>query len=81
MFELEIAERYHVEPKKIKIKRVGVIDSPIPSLISLAKHCYPDFQVITNSILEIFNRNDLKKEIQKRRPHMDQPDQNFEGSF
>ena len=66
---------------KIKIKRIGVVDSPIPSSISLSKNCYPDFQQIVESALEVISRNDLKKIIPKRRPNMDQPDKSFEGPF
>ena len=67
--------------KKIKIKRIGVTDTPIPSSISVAKHCYPDSQIITNCILEILNKLNLKNKVPKRRAHMDQPDRNFEGPF
>ena len=67
--------------QKIMIRRIGVADTPIPSSISVAKHCYPDSQIITNSILEMLNKRDLKKKTPKRRAHMDQPDRNFEGPF
>lgn len=67
--------------EKIKIRRIGVADTPIPSSISVAKHCYPDSQIITNSILEMLNKRDLKRKMPKRREHMDQPDRNFEGPF
>ena len=66
---------------KIKIKRIGVVDSPIPSSITLAKHCYPDMQKILEVVMEMLSKKNLIKKIPKRRTNIDQPDESFEGPF
>lgn len=66
---------------KIKIKRIGVADSPIPSSISIAKYCYPESDRICMEVLKILK---IKKKYSFKsliRKHADQPDDNFKGPF
>ena len=37
--------------KKINIKRIGTINSPIPSSPALALHCYPSVKEIIRNVL------------------------------
>jgi acetoin:2,6-dichlorophenolindophenol oxidoreductase subunit beta len=77
----EISATINEEIKeKIKIKRIGVIQSPIPSTISLAKYCYPDDNQIIQEVLKILNLK-KKKVKQKKDFKPDQPDKNFLGPF
>ena len=67
--------------EKIIIKRIGVIDSPIPSSPALAKFAYPN----KNSIIRnVFNMLNLKKKIHLKNEKIigsDQPDKYFTGPF
>ena len=66
---------------KIIIKRIGVVDSPIPSSPALAKFAYPN----KNSIIKnVFNMLNLKKKIHlknEKTVSSDQPDKHFTGPF
>ncbi len=66
--------------EKIKIKRIGVIQSPIPSTISLAKFCYPNDSQIIDEVFKLLN---LKRKfaMSKKDFKPDQPDKNFLGPF
>lgn len=66
---------------KVKVKRIGVTDAPIPSTVSLAKFSYPDTQNILNEIRILMNKKTkLKYKIDKGlKP--DQPDSSFLGPF
>ena len=66
---------------KIKIKRIGVVDSPIPSSPALAKFAYPDKNLIIKNIFSMLN---IKKKINLKNKKIigsDQPDKYFTGPF
>lgn len=67
--------------EKIIVRRIGVLNVPIPSTPSLAKYCYPDEVSIVKQIGKILNKKILKKNMPKRRNNLDQPDKNFKGPF
>jgi len=71
----------HKEIKNIIVKRVGLLDSPIPSSNELAKHHYPDYITICKVIGKLFNKN--LKELNKfeMKKSSDQPNSNFMGPF
>ena len=66
---------------KIKIKRIGISDNPIPSSRSIAKFCYQDVYTILKIVLEIKNIkfNNLNK--YKIYSSSDVPDKIFTGPF
>jgi pyruvate dehydrogenase E1 component beta subunit len=67
--------------EKIIVRRIGILNVPIPSTPSLAKYCYPDEVSIVKVIGKILNKKILKKNMPKRRKNLDQPDKNFKGPF
>lgn len=71
------------ENSKVKknIKRIGIIDSPIPSTLSLAKYCYPEFNIIVEECLNMIKLRYKKNKIPKLSTSADQPDNNFKGPF
>lgn len=63
------------------IDRIGVLDTPIPSTVALAKFSYPDQYTIIKKIEKM-----TKKKIKIGRAYRtdinyDQPDKNFMGPF
>ena len=63
------------------VERIGVLNSPIPSTVSLAKYYYPEAYKITDKVLKMLSikaRKDLLKLI---RENPDQPDKSFTGPF
>tara|TARA_B100000035_G_C20973760_1_gene542233 strand:- start:87 stop:1145 length:1059 start_codon:yes stop_codon:yes gene_type:complete len=68
--------------KKIITSRLGILDSPIPSSINLAKHFYPTPFKISKKILKMLNKDysKLKSFFDKTLAH-DQPNENFKGPF
>ena len=67
--------------EKINIKRIGTINSPIPSSPALALHCYPSVKEIIRNVLLLLKS---KKKINIKKQEIygsDQPDKNFKGPF
>ncbi|MDC0498841.1 alpha-ketoacid dehydrogenase subunit beta [Alphaproteobacteria bacterium] len=77
-----IAEQNKFYDKKIKFKRVGLANTPIPSTRSLAKYIYPHSLTIVKSVSKILkkNVNGLLKKYKKYEP-IDVPNENFKGPF
>jgi pyruvate dehydrogenase E1 component beta subunit len=67
--------------KNYKIDRVGVLDTPIPSTVALAKFCYPNQSSIIKKIEKLINKKIKIKEIYKSKFKPDQIDQDFIGPF
>ena len=45
----------------IKVGRIGVLETPIPSTVELAKYCYPEYDQIIKSVTKILNlKNNIK---------------------
>lgn len=67
---------------KIKLKRIGLMDAPIPSTRALAKHIYPTYISIAIEAFKLLKKN-IPKEIlnSSDRYSSDQPDKNFKGPF
>lgn len=63
------------------IKRMGVIEAPIPSTISLAKYCYPEYNLIVDKCLKMLKIKINKNKTPKLKNNPDQPDSNFKGPF
>ena len=63
------------------IERIGVLNSPIPSTISLAKYFYPEANIITRKILKMMNIKPGKDLNELLRKNPDQPDNSFTGPF
>ncbi len=65
--------------KNILVDRIGVLETPIPSTVSLAKYCYPEYDSIIKRVCKML---DIKKKIPfKKKENPDQPDSNFKGPF
>jgi pyruvate/2-oxoglutarate/acetoin dehydrogenase E1 component len=64
--------------EKIVCKRIGVKDIPIPSSRYLADGLYPEYKIIIQEILKIFN---IKINIKFKEKFSDIPDKNFKGPF
>jgi len=63
------------------IQRIGVLNAPIPSTVSLAKYYYPEAYNIAKKVLKMFKikeRGNLNKLL---RINPDQPDKSFNGPF
>lgn len=71
------------ENSKLKknIKRLGVEETPIPSSVALAKHCYPEEYSIVRAALELLKIKVDDKLLPKFKKNPDQPDTNFKGPF
>lgn len=67
--------------EKIKMKRIGVLDTPIPSSISIAKYCYPTYKEIVIETCKLLNIKKKKLKFEKSSNQPDQPDRNFAGPF
>ena len=63
------------------VERIGVLNSPIPSTISLAKYFYPEAHTITRKILKMLNIKSKKDINELLRKNPDQPDNSFTGPF
>ena len=63
------------------IKRIGVEETPIPSSISIAKHCYPEENLIVREALILLKKKFNKNNLPKIKKNSDQPDINFKGPF
>ena len=66
---------------RVKIKRIGISDNPIPSTRSLAKYCYQDVYSILKAVLEIKNIKNDKLNDYKVYSATDVPDKEFTGPF
>jgi pyruvate/2-oxoglutarate/acetoin dehydrogenase E1 component len=67
--------------KDYKIDRIGVLETPIPSTIALAKFSYPNQFNIIKKIEKLINKKIKIKEIYKSKFKQDQLDQDFIGPF
>ncbi len=67
---------------KIKIKRIGNLDAPIPSTRSLAKYSYPSYVSISIEVFKLLNKRPPRELLNSRDLFpSDQPDNNFKGPF
>ncbi len=68
--------------KKISTSRLGIMESPIPSSINLAKHFYPTPFKISKKIYKMLNKDSshLKGFFKMTLAH-DQPNKSFKGPF
>ncbi len=67
---------------KIITSRIGILESPIPSSINLAKHFYPTPYKISKKILKLLNKDNIKlKKYFVRTLAHDQPNESFKGPF
>jgi len=65
--------------KNILVERIGVLETPIPSTVSLAKYCYPEHPLIIRKVCRMLN---IKKKIFfYKRKNPDQPNSSFRGPF
>ena len=69
------------EKANITIKRLGLLDSPIPSTRELAKYCYPDYFSIINREQSILKKKFKGLENLKSKIPSDQPNKSFLGPF
>ncbi len=68
--------------KSINIKRIGLLDAPIPSTRSLAKFIYPSYISIIIEVFKMLNKKVPKNIINSKDFYAsDQPDENFKGPF
>ena len=69
------------EKKKIILKRIGMLDAPIPSSRELAKYNYPNYLTICKTVGKLLNKklNNLNKYNTKT--SSDQPNNKFMGPF
>lgn len=67
--------------KDYKIDRIGVLETPIPSTIGLAKFSYPNLSSIIEKIEKLIDKKIKVKDIYKSKFKQDQPDQDFIGPF
>tara|TARA_B100001123_G_C15219799_1_gene990771 strand:+ start:270 stop:1334 length:1065 start_codon:yes stop_codon:yes gene_type:complete len=66
---------------RVKCDRLGVLSTPIPSTISLAKHVYPNRNTIIRKIEKMLNKRiKINKKYISKIP-ADQPDKSFLGPF
>jgi pyruvate/2-oxoglutarate/acetoin dehydrogenase E1 component len=66
---------------KIKVKRIGIQDSPIPSTISLAKFSYPNTINIITEVQKLIKKKIKFKNYRDKNLKPDQPDSSFLGPF
>jgi pyruvate/2-oxoglutarate/acetoin dehydrogenase E1 component len=71
----------NLKDKNYIIDRIGVLETPIPSTVALAKFSYPNQFTIIKRIERLINKKIKVKEIYKSKSNFDQPDQNFTGPF
>ena len=70
-----------VEIKKVVLKRIGLLDAPIPSSRKLAKYNYPNYLTICKTVGELLKK-DLPNIIKyKKKTSSDQPNSKFMGPF
>ncbi len=69
------------EKKKIILKRIGMLDAPVPSSRELAKYNYPNYLTICKTVGKLLNKklNNLNKYNTKT--SSDQPNNKFMGPF
>jgi len=66
---------------KIKIERMGILDSPIPSTISLAQYSYPTTETILKRIEKLLQKKMKMPYIRNKNYKADQPEKSFLGPF
>lgn len=69
------------EQKKVKLKRIGLLDSPIPSSRELAKYIYPDYLTICKTVGKLLNKNLKNLNKYDKKMPSDQPNNKFMGPF
>jgi acetoin:2,6-dichlorophenolindophenol oxidoreductase subunit beta len=69
------------EKKKVILKRIGLLDTPIASSRELAKHSYPDYLTICETIGKLLNKNLKNLNQYHRKVPSDQPNSKFMGPF
>ena len=68
--------------KNIKLKRIGNLDTPIPSTRSLAKFSYPSYISISIEVFKLLNKKPPKEILNSSDMYpSDQPDKKFKGPF
>lgn len=71
----------NIKKKNYVIKRMGVIDSPIPSTSALAKFSYPNQYTIVKEIEKLINKKIIITKNFKKDIKYDQPNKSFMGPF
>ena len=69
------------EQKKVILKRIGLLDSPIPSSRELAKYIYPDYLTICKTVGKLLNKNLKNLNKYDKKMPSDQPNNKFMGPF
>ena len=67
--------------KKYNVRRIGVMEVPIPSTVSLAKYCYPEFNIIVKNALDMLKIKYKMNLIPKENSEPDKPENSFTGPF
>jgi len=75
----EVMSIIHENLNNIYVERIGVLETPIPSTVGLAKYCYPEHDKIVSKICKMLKIK--KKIILKKKKYPDQPNFDFEGPF
>lgn len=75
----EVSSFIYENLSKVVVKRIGVMETPIPSTVALAKYCYPEFDKIVKEVLNILKIK--KKYYIKKRKNLDQPDNAIINNF
>lgn len=75
----EILSIIYENLKNIYVERIGVLDTPLPSSVALAKYCYPEHEEIIKKVCKILKIS--KKIIIKKNKNPDQPNSDFIGPF
>ncbi len=71
----------NIKKKDYVIKRMGVIDSPIPSTSALAKFSYPNQYTIVKEIEKLINKKIIITKNFKKDIKYDQPNKSYMGPF
>ena len=69
------------QQKKIKLKRIGLLDLPIASSRELAKFNYPNYLSICKEVGKLLNKNLKNLNRYNRKTSSDQPNAKFMGPF
>ena len=69
------------EIKKILLKRIGLLDAPIPSSRKLAEYNYPNYLTICKTVGEFLEKDLPNISKYKKKVSSDQPNSEFMGPF
>ena len=75
----EISSIIYENLNNVAVERIGVLETPIPSTVALAKYCYPEHELIIKKACSLLK---ISKKIKfKKRKNADQPNTEFKGPF